>query len=76
MPSMVCKCGHRIIYGEIPCHDEWLIISDEAFDRFVDMVDAEEVYRAMRSMLLCPFCRRLWVYWDGFSKPPSPYRAE
>ncbi len=76
MPSMTCKCGNRIIYGEIPCHDELLLISDVAFDRFVGKVDAEEVYRSMSHALHCPGCSRLWVYWDGFSNPPSSYEKE
>ena len=76
MPSIICKCGHRIVYGEIPCPDEWLLISDVAYDQFAGMVDAEEVYRAMCHLLLCPNCGRLWIYWDGFSKPPLAYARE
>jgi hypothetical protein len=76
MPSMTCKCDHRIVYGEIPCTDEWLLISDVAFERFGGTIDAEEVYRGMRHMLLCPKCSRLWLYWDGFSKPPVAYGKE
>jgi hypothetical protein len=64
------------MYGEIPCPDEWLLISDTAYDRFAGMVDAEEVYSAMRHLLLCANCNRLWIYWDGFSEPPVAYSRE
>ena len=76
MPSMNCECGHRIIYGDIPCHDEWLLISDVAYDRFAGTVDAEEVYNEIQHMLLCPKCGRLWVYWHGISKAPTAYVRE
>jgi hypothetical protein len=48
MPSMTCKCGHRITYGEIPCRDQWLFISDEAYDKFSGDVDAEDIYRCQQ----------------------------
>ena len=76
MPSMACECGHRIICGEIPCLDEWLLISDVAYDRFAGSVDAEEIFKEMLHMLLCPKCGRLWVYWDGFSKPAAVYARQ
>jgi hypothetical protein len=66
MPALDCSCGHRILYGEIPCRDEWLIISDMNFDSFSGKVDAEEVYSAMRSLLKCPVCEHLWVFWNGY----------
>lgn len=73
MPSLDCRCGQRIAYGQIPCPDEWLFISDTAFDGFSGQVDAEAVYGAMNSFLKCPNCRRLWVFWNGFSAPPEEY---
>lgn len=76
MPSMTCKCGHRITYGEIPCRDQWLFISDEAYDKFSGDADAEDIYRAMRPMLKCPNCGRLWVFWEGFGKPGSAYKLD
>jgi hypothetical protein len=66
MPGLDCSCGHRISYGEIPCKDEWLLISDVDFDGFSGPVEAEDVYRAMRSLLKCPVCNRLWVFWNGY----------
>jgi len=66
MPGLSCTCGHHILYGEIPCKDEWLLISDVEFDGFSGLVEAEDVYRAMRSLLRCSSCGRLWVFWDGY----------
>lgn len=73
MPALNCKCGQRLNYGEIPCPDEWLFISDKAFDAFSDATDAEEIYRAMSSFLKCPRCGRLWVFWDGYESTPQEF---
>jgi hypothetical protein len=73
VPSMLCNCGERLRYGDIPCAIEWLVISDVEYDKVSGTVDAEELYRSMTHILQCPKCRRLWVYWNGFSQPPSEY---
>jgi len=73
MPSIVCSCSYRISYSAIPCPDEWLFISDCDFDRFTGLVDAEDVYRATQSLLRCPECGRLWVFWNGFKQPPQEF---
>lgn len=73
MPGLTCSCGHRINFGEIPCKDEWLFISDVAFDAIVGDVDAEELYRRMRSFLRCPACGSLWVYWNGYEGEPQKF---
>ena len=71
---MLCKCGQRISYGQIPCDDEWRFISDKDFEAFSGMVDAEDVYLAMKSFLKCPNCSRLWLFWRGFGNAPEEYR--
>lgn len=73
MPGMRCRCGEAIPYGEIPCKDEWLFISDVEFDKFSGSVDAEEIYKTMSSFLKCPRCQRLWVFWNGFNHDPTEY---
>jgi len=73
VPSLNCKCGQQISYGQIPCPDEWLFVSDVGFEQFSGQVDAEAVYAAMSSFLKCPRCRRLWIFWNGFSAPPEEY---
>jgi len=73
MPSHQCRCGHRISYGEIPAKDEWLFLPDAEFERFKGSVDAEAVYRAMRSFLKCPSCGRLWMFWRGFDEAPQEF---
>jgi hypothetical protein len=73
MPAILCRCNRRISVGEIPCSDQWLFISDTQFDAFSGSVDAEEVYKAMKSFIKCPACGRLWVYWNGFQSDPQEY---
>ena len=73
MPGLNCRCGHRISFGTIPCSDQWLFISDTAFDSFSGQVDAERVFLAMQSFLKCPVCARLWLFWNGFKHPAQEY---
>ena len=72
MPKLACKCGEVLSYGAIPCPIEWRMLSDTKFDTFVGSVDAEAVYRASDTLLRCPRCGRLWVFWEG-SGTPSEY---
>jgi hypothetical protein len=73
MPSIVCKCGEQIRYGNIPCVDEWLFISDVDFDQFSNLVDSEDIYKSMKHALKCPSCQRLWLYTKGFDCQPAEY---
>lgn len=76
MPSIVCPCGERLGYGDIPNPIEWLVISDKEYDGYAGMIDSEDLYRKMRSILKCPRCRRLLVFWDGFESAPTIYFPE
>lgn len=76
MPSMICRCGEKLGYGEIPNPIEWLTISDVEYDAFCGQIDAEDLYMKMRSILKCVKCGRLWVFWDGFDRPPSVYSPD
>ena len=65
MPTI--KCGEILHYGEIPCPDEWLFISDVEFDKFSGSVDAEEIYKAMKILIKCSSCGTMWFFGDGFA---------
>ena len=73
MPSMTCACGDQISWTEIPCPVEYLFISDTDFDRFHGKVDSEQIYQAMTSLMRCPSCDRLWVFWNGTAAEPTLY---
>jgi hypothetical protein len=73
MPSILCKCGEKIRYGDIPCKDEWLFISDVDFDQFKEQVNSEKIYKAMSHALKCPSCKRLWLFEKEFCHPPIEY---
>jgi hypothetical protein len=73
MPKFICDCGKVLRYSEIPCSFEWLLISDTDFDRFSGTVDAEQVYRATTSLLRCPNCSQVWIFWDGMAQTPQAY---
>lgn len=76
MPSILCKCGEKLNFGEIPNPIEWLMISDEEFEKFQGTVDSEAIYREMSSALKCPRCKRLWIFWNGFDFAPLSYAPE
>ena len=73
MPKMLCRCGEVLRWSEIPNPIEWLLIADTAYDAYREPVDPVELYRAMRHLLRCPACGRLWVFWDGFGGEPTEY---
>lgn len=73
MPNLTCGCGEVLQYGEIPCKNEWLLISDVEFDQFSGCVDAEEIYQAMTSLIKCTRCGTIWLFWDGFQAEPQAY---
>jgi hypothetical protein len=77
MSKFVCRCSHVLCTsGPIPNPVEWRTISDIDFDRFEGSVDAEEVYRSTETMIRCPVCDRLWVFWNGLDNGPTCYRPE
>lgn len=76
MPMLKCVCDQIIHYGEIPCQDEWLMISDVKFDKFSGSTDSETIYKQMTHLLKCPNCCRLHIFWDGFGNPPQVYLKE
>lgn len=73
MPSINCKCGHRISYGEIPTINQWLMISDLTYDEYSGNIDAERLYSQMTPALECPICHRFMIFWSGFNNSPIIY---
>jgi hypothetical protein len=73
MPKLLCDCGQILPYGEIPNPIEWMMISDVEYSKFSGTIGAEELYKASTSLLQCPRCSRLWVFWKGFTEAPQAY---
>jgi hypothetical protein len=77
MGKFLCKCENIIrISGAIPNPFEWKLISDVEYDKFQGTIGAEELYSQMQSILKCDQCGRLWIFWDGYDKPPTLYMPE
>lgn len=50
------------------------MISDNHFDKYWNTkIDAEQLYKEMRLIVVCPIYGRLYVYYNGFDKPPVVY---
>ena len=75
MPFFECKCGARIDMGSIPNPNEWLIISDDLYDKYSGAVDAEELYKDFLHMIKCSSCGGLHIFWDGMQFPATFYKS-
>lgn len=76
MPKVSCKCGNVISLSEIPNPNEYLIISDNEFDSYPDLINHDGLYQNMKHILECNACKRLLIYWNGFNKTPQIYLPE
>lgn len=76
MPKVICKCENVIGLAEIPSPNQWMVISDAAYDGFQGQVDAELLYSKMNMIVKCDVCNRLHIFWDGFDKSQTIYREE
>ena len=59
--------------GRIPNPQQWNLISDERFDEFDGLVDAEKMNLAASHAYRCEDCGRLWIFWDGHGAEPVEY---
>lgn len=74
MAKFLCVCGYVIsTSGLIPNPDEWRCLSDQDFEAFTGLIDAEDIYRETKSMYRCPSSGHLWAFWKGFDEPPALY---
>lgn len=74
MAKWPCACGETLqSSGGLPNPTEWLLISDRDLDAFTGLVQAEDVYSAMRHAFRCPRCDRLHVPWSGQEADPEVY---
>lgn len=77
MAKYRCVCGETLTFsGEIPHPYQYDFVSDVEYDMYSGLIDAEELYRAMKAFFKCPRCGRLWFFWDGFDRDPVVYARE
>lgn len=74
MARFRCVCGEVIVTsGLIPNPNEWRCLSDQDFDAFSGLVEAEALYMQSTIMYRCPRSDHLWFFWRGFDQPPALY---
>lgn len=80
MPSIICKCGHRISRGEIPNPNGFRIFEDVKVEDIVAKVRNADEFEAFMSfsdysmeMLKCSSCGLLWIDHNSDSNY-TPYR--
>jgi hypothetical protein len=76
MPKVLCVCNTVISLSDIPSPNIIKMISDEEYDNYSGLIDAEELYLKMKIIVKCPSCDRLHIYWDGFDKGATIYTKE
>jgi hypothetical protein len=73
MPSYLCKCNKRIDYTSIPADPSYQLVADKDVVVQDDIVTCNATWSEATQVLRCPYCGRLWVFWDGFHKAPTEY---
>lgn len=77
MGKFNCICGDIIrVSGPIPHPDEWLMIADTEYDSLDPSTNLDDLYKKMKSLIICRNCGRLWVFWDGFGAEPTVYKKD
>ena len=73
----ICACGTELRdSGDIPHPYQWMLTSDQDFEAFTGLVQAEDVYINATVGFRCPSCGRLHVFWQGFDVKPTVYAPE
>lgn len=52
------------------------MISDVVYDSYTGMIDAEVLYKDMKSTFVCNQCEGLWIFWNGFQANPICYSKD
>lgn len=76
MPSITCRCGESLSYGEKPNPAEWLMTSEHEYHARDGVVYAEVLIDCISRLLKCGRCERLWVCWAGPENEPVAYLPE
>lgn len=76
MPKLRCLCDHVISLSDIPCKDQWMIISDIELDKFDDQLEWNALHDKMTIVVKCPKCGRLHIFWNGFGRNQTIYKPE
>jgi hypothetical protein len=75
--KFLCRCGSTIrTSGEIPNPQQWLLVSDAAFDQLAGSVHASDHYGAMVHAYKGDDCGRLWIFWKGYDADPTEYAPQ
>jgi len=86
MPKLGCACGYIFDLSDIPCKDEYLIISDKRMMEAIEVYDnnpstnGEEMYYLIREeekrLYICPQCSRIYVEDKNDPNIFHPYISE
>ncbi|ASS48068.1 MAG: hypothetical protein A3D31_00735 [Candidatus Fluviicola riflensis] len=76
MPKILCECDEVIRLHDIPSPNVLMMISDEEYDEFSGLIDAEELYMRMKMIVKCPSCKRLYFFSKGIESPAEIYTFE
>jgi ribosomal protein S27E len=76
MPKVLCRSAKKSRSTPSPAPTSGLsfLMLSTIYDRISETpIDPEVLYREMQTMVKCPHCGTLAIYWDGMDKPPQVY---
>ena len=73
-----CKCGNVISTTQCPNDVELRVYTDKEFDDIINMEinDPLDIPRPKQDVLICPECKRIYVYNHGYGPPIAVYKLE
>lgn len=73
MPSYRCNCDKWISYTSIPADPSYHLVAEKDVVVQDDIDTCNATWSESKQVLRCPYCDRLWVFWDGFHNAPTEY---
>ena len=74
MAKLFCTCGRLVRFsGEVPNPREWKLVPDDQLHGHAPRVNVERIALDAASLIRCPDCRRVWIYWKGYDHEPTEY---
>lgn len=76
MPKIRCKCGNIIMLNDIPNENEYLYISDVAYEALDDSFQKDKIYSELNIAVKCNSCQRIYLYGESLNGIPLVYKLD
>jgi hypothetical protein len=69
MPALKCTCGAALDFGGTANPISWFFFSEAEQCALPQTAGMEEFVRLMKHAVLCPSCKRFWIWWNKGEMP-------